>query len=80
MYRATNAKCKSSDPDMQRRKPVGATDVGDAPIDVRFRGVSGHGACMLRCLLLTQSGHSRFTIAAVQLDPKPHFVGRKSLL
>jgi hypothetical protein len=29
---------------------------------------------------LTHSRHSRFTIAAVQLDPKPHFVDRKSLL
>jgi hypothetical protein len=30
--------------------------------------------------LLAQSGHSRFTIAAMQLDPEPHFAGRKSLL
>jgi hypothetical protein len=29
---------------------------------------------------MTQSGRSRFAIAAVQLDPEPHFVGRKSLL
>jgi hypothetical protein len=29
---------------------------------------------------MTQSGHARFTIAAVQLDPEPHFVGRKSLM
>jgi len=29
---------------------------------------------------MTQSGHSRFTIAAVQLEPEPHFVDRKSLL
>jgi hypothetical protein len=33
-----------------------------------------------RCPLLAQSGHSRFTIAAVQLEPQPHFVDRKSLL
>jgi len=29
---------------------------------------------------MTQSGHSRFAIAAVQLDLEPHFVDRKSLL
>ena len=33
-----------------------------------------------RCPLLTQSGHSRPTIAAVQLEPAPHFIDRKSLL
>jgi hypothetical protein len=27
---------------------------------------------------LTQSGHERLRIAAVQLDPEPHFVDRKS--
>jgi len=27
-----------------------------------------------------QSGHSRFKIAAVQLDPEPHFAGQKFLL
>jgi len=31
----------------------------------------------LQCLLLTQSGHERFRIAAMQLDPEPHFVSRK---
>jgi hypothetical protein len=30
--------------------------------------------------LLTQSGHRRDKIAALQLDPEPHFVDRKSLL
>jgi hypothetical protein len=29
---------------------------------------------------MTQSGHSHFTIAAVQLGPEPHFIDRKSLL
>jgi hypothetical protein len=29
---------------------------------------------------LTQSGHSRSTIAAVHLDPEPHFACRNSLL
>jgi len=29
---------------------------------------------------LTQSGHGRLKIVAVQLGPEPHFVGRKSLL
>jgi len=29
---------------------------------------------------LTQSGHQRLKIAAMQLDPEPHFTGRKSLL
>src|SRR5262249_54523646 len=31
------------------------------------------------CLLLTQSGHERLRIAAVQLASQPHFAGRKSL-
>jgi hypothetical protein len=34
----------------------------------------------LRNVLLTQSGHQRLKIAAAQLDPEPHSVGRKSLL
>jgi hypothetical protein len=29
---------------------------------------------------LTQSGHERIRIAAVQTAPETHFVGRKSLL
>jgi len=29
---------------------------------------------------LTQSGHERLTIAAMQIDTEPHFAGRKSLL
>ena len=37
-------------------------------------------ADMRRCPLLTQSGHQRLKIAAVQLDPEPHSVGHKSLL
>ena len=31
-----------------------------------------------RCLLLTQSGHRRLKIAAVQLTPEAHFVDRQS--
>jgi hypothetical protein len=31
-------------------------------------------------MLLAQSGHWRRRIAAVQTDPEPHFVNRKSLL
>jgi hypothetical protein len=39
-----------------------------------------HPADVLQCLLLTQSGHGRLKIAAVQLDLEPHFVDRNSLL
>jgi hypothetical protein len=39
------------------------------PMNVRFRGKSGHRALLSPCLLLTQSGHGRLRIAAVQLDP-----------
>jgi len=39
-----------------------------ASIDVRFRGNSGHDSAVLRCPLLTQSGHERPKIAAMQLD------------
>ena len=44
--------------------------------------IGGKADCNLiaPCPLLTQSRHLRFTIAAVQLDPEPHFVDRKSLL
>ena len=48
--------------------------------DVRFWGLSGHDADVLQCPLLTQSGHGRLKIVAVQLDPEPHFSGRKSLM
>jgi len=37
--------------------------------NVRFRGQSGHDADLMRCLLLTQSGHDRVGIAAVQTNP-----------
>jgi hypothetical protein len=50
--------------------------------DRRFRGITdmtGAAAGRTRTRM-TQSGRSRFAIAAVQLDPEPHFVGRKSLL
>jgi hypothetical protein len=29
---------------------------------------------------MTQSGHGRFRVATMQLDPEPRFAGRKSLL
>jgi len=32
------------------------------------------------CPLLAQSRHWRLKFAAVQLDPEPHFVGRKLLM
>jgi hypothetical protein len=52
--------------------------------EVRFRGrywwQSGHGFLHCKCPLVTQSGHGRLRIGAVQLDPKPYFSGRKSLL
>jgi len=35
---------------------------------------------MRQCLLLTQSGHERLKIAAVQTDPETHFIGGKTLL
>ena len=38
------------------------------------------GRTPLQCLLMTQSGHERLRIAAVQPDPEPHFVGRKLLM
>jgi len=41
---------------------------------------AGPQCCVDRLRSPPQSGHSRFTIAAMQLDPKPHFVDRKSLL
>jgi hypothetical protein len=34
-------------------------DVQTALMDVRFEGNNGHDADMTRCLLMTQSGHSR---------------------
>ena len=37
--------------------------------DVRFWGNSGHRDFRAPCLLLTQSGHRWFRIAAVQTDP-----------
>ena len=39
-----------------------------ALINIRFRRQSGHWVKGLECLLLTQSGHERFRIAAVQTD------------
>jgi hypothetical protein len=33
-----------------------------------------------QCPLMTQSGHSPFTIAAMQLHPDPHSAGGKSLM
>jgi hypothetical protein len=40
-------------------------DIEIAPSHVRFRGQSGHDAGLMRCLLLTQSGHSppKFAVA-----------------
>jgi hypothetical protein len=35
---------------------------------------------MPRCLLLTQSGHWRLRIGALQTDPETHFGDRKFLL
>jgi hypothetical protein len=35
---------------------------------------------LLQCPLLTQSGHCRIGLIAVQTGPEPHFAGRKSLL
>jgi hypothetical protein len=50
----------------------------------RFRGrywvQSGHCGLRRTCLLLTQSEHRRFRIAAAQTDPEPHFAGRKRLM
>ena len=34
-------------------------DVQTALMNVRFEGKNGHDADMTRCLLMTQSGHSR---------------------
>jgi len=34
----------------------------------------------LSCPFLTQSGHEGPKVAAVQSEPEPHFVGRKSLM
>jgi len=34
----------------------------------------------LQCPLMTQSGHERLRIGAVQTDPEPHSAGSKSLL
>jgi hypothetical protein len=45
---------------------------GQAPetiSDVRYWRQSGHHSDVRRCPLLTQSGHGRLMIAAVQTDP-----------
>src|SRR6516162_5034287 len=46
-----------------------------APSNVRFWGQSGHRRGDLQCLLLTQSGHERVRIAAMQTDPETPFRG-----
>jgi hypothetical protein len=40
---------------------------------VCFRGNSGHHKLKPPCLLVTQSGHERLRIAAVQTDPQTPF-------
>jgi hypothetical protein len=45
------------------------TDMAIALNDVRFWGQSGHRSDVTKCPLLTQSGHERFSISAVQPDP-----------
>jgi hypothetical protein len=50
--------------------------------DGRFRGITdmaGAAAGRTRTRM-TQSGHERLRIAALQTDPETHFAGRKSLL
>jgi len=46
----------------------------------RYRGKNGHTASTREPTRMTQSGHSHFTIAAMQLTPEPHSAGHKSLL
>jgi hypothetical protein len=48
--------------------------------DSEQRSFYRRGAALRFYTAKTQSGHSSFTIAAVQLDPEPHFVDLKSLL
>ena len=43
-------------------------DMAIAAANVRFWGNSGHQVTALQCPLLTQSGHERLRIAAVQTD------------
>ena len=43
-------------------------DIQPALTNVRFEGKSGHGADVMRCLLLTQSGH-RSRVATVEKAP-----------
>jgi hypothetical protein len=44
-------------------------DIPTAAMNVRFRGQSGHRNLRASRPLLTQSGHERLRVAAVQLDP-----------
>ena len=43
-------------------------DIPTGSTNVRFTPESGHWLEMPQCLLLTQSGHRRLKIAAMQLD------------
>jgi hypothetical protein len=52
----------------EMRKRIGRVLGGDGVTNARFRGQSGHDADTYQCPLLTQSGHERFKIGAVQYD------------
>ena len=43
-------------------------DIAEHSTDVRFWGNSGHRIDEPQCPLMTQSGHERFKIAALQTD------------
>jgi hypothetical protein len=49
-------------------------------LNVRFRGKADIDWTCPDVCFLTQSGHERLKITAVQPTPEPHSAGRKSLM
>jgi hypothetical protein len=50
------------------------------PITLSMSAFGGKAGNLRECPLMTQSGHERLRIAAMQTDPETHSAGRKSLL
>jgi hypothetical protein len=46
-------------------------DIATVAMNVRFRVNSGHRLALIRCLLLTQSGHQQLMIAACKVTSNP---------